>query len=225
MNDTIILLFKSNSVFIHNLSKYIFYHRLADCPDGFTSLDEGCYHVILESLDFKRSTTRCHELNPGAHLAFIDSAKESNDLIAHIGSLTQGLESLRLSVFILNLKIQKKETIIINRLRYKYFLTGIMNTPSQELYIQSRFVHLCKCCTHSQGLYTQSRVVHTVNSCTSMQGLYTQSRVVHTIKGCTHSQKLYTHLRVVHPIKNWTSSQGLRIQSIVVHPVKSCTPS
>jgi len=108
MNDTLILLFKSKYVFILNLSKYIFYHRLADCPDGFTYLDEGCYQVILKSLDFKSSTTRCHELHSDAHLAVIDSAKESNDLIAHIRSLTQGLDSLRLSVFILILKIQKK---------------------------------------------------------------------------------------------------------------------
>jgi len=89
--------------------KYIFYHRLADCPDGFTTLDEGCYQVVLESLDYKSSKTRCHELDPGAHLVFIDSAKESNNLIAHIRSLTQGLDSLLLSVFILILKIQNKK--------------------------------------------------------------------------------------------------------------------
>jgi len=181
--------------------------------------------VILESLDYKSSTTRCHELDPGAHLAFIDSAKESNNLIAHIGSLIQGLDSLRLSVFILILKFKKRETIFINRLWYKYLLTGIMNTPSQGLYIQSRFVHLCKGCTQSQGLNTQSRVVPTVKSCTSSQGLYTLSRVVHPIRNCTSSQGLCIQSMVLHPVKGCTPSQGLYIESRVVHPVKGCTSS
>jgi len=76
---------------LHDILSSFWHYHFADCqcPAGFTYLDKakGCYKIILESLNYDRSSARFTELHPKAHFAIVECKYENDAIVSHIESL------------------------------------------------------------------------------------------------------------------------------------------
>jgi len=60
------------------------------CPDGFTYLPDatGCYHVILEAMNWTQAQASCPQLDPRAHLLVITSAAQNNAVVNYTSTFS-----------------------------------------------------------------------------------------------------------------------------------------